>query len=422
MTAQNRKTESFALDNKPVTFLTMLVPPHIREEVRTNSKHHMMDAGDALAWNIYTGLSKNLDHSIQIINVLPIGSYPQYYKKAFVKRSVFSTEQHDGHINIGFCNIKLLRKLTMHLFIYKELDTYYRSKKDPGILIVYSAEAVLLRAVKMIKEKYPSLIVCNVVADLPDMLSLSSRKSIALTLINTYLAKKSYASMQAVDCYVLLTDAMAKYMNIQKPYVVMEGISSINHPISDDPAKADPSIMKIVYSGTLHKRFGILHLLNAFELIQKDNYRLIICGVGDSEQEIIDASKQDGRIVFLGQLPRENVLHIQTEATVLVNPRQNHEDFTKYSFPSKIMEYLSAGKPVVAYKLDGIPDEYDNYLLYPSDESTEALSRKIIEICEAERDTLNKIGTAGRAFVMSQKNAVTQTGKIIQLIETVLNT
>ena len=38
-----------------------------------------------------------------------------------------------------------------------------------------------------------------------------------------------------------------------------------------------------------------------------------------------------------------------------VNPRQNNEEFTKYSFPSKTMEYLASGVPVVAYKLDGIP-------------------------------------------------------------------
>lgn len=420
MTNQNEKSDNFTINNKPITFLTMLIPPHIREEVRRNSEHYMMDAADALEWNIYDGLSENIRQTIPIINLLPIGSYPQYYKKAFVKRSVFSTEHYSKHINIGFCNIKLIRKLTMHLFVYKELENYYKDKKDPGVLIVYSSEAVLLRAVKMLKEKYPTLIVCNIVADVPDMLSLSSRKSLAWTMINKYLAKKAYKSMRVVDCFVLLTDAMAAYMNIHRPYVVMEGIASLNHPSTGGPSEDDNVILKIVYSGTLHKRFGIIHLLNAFSHIKKENYRLIICGVGDSEKEIIDAAKFDDRIVFLGQLPREEVLRIQTEATVLVNPRKNHEEFTKYSFPSKILEYLSAGKPVVAYKLDGIPDEYDAYLHYPSDESAEALSKKIIELCEMESGNRKKIGEDGKTFVTTQKNAVTQAGKIIQLIENML--
>lgn len=420
MTARNRSSDGFTLDNKPITFLTMLVPPHIREEVRNHSMHYMMDAADVLEWNIYAGLTENIKQKVQIINILPIGSYPQYYKKAFVKRSVFSFKDHDGHINIGFCNIKLLRKLTMHLFVYKELDNYYKGKKDPGVLLVYSAEAILLRAVKMIKRKYPSLIVCDIVADLPDMISLSSSKSLALMMINKYLAKKAFDSMSAVDCFVLLTDAMARYMDIHRPYTVMEGIATLKYPLTIDSAE-DCDIVKIVYSGTLHKRFGILHLLNAFTLIKKENYRLVICGVGDSEQEILDASKRDDRIVFLGQLPREDVLRLQMEATVLVNPRQNHEVFTKYSFPSKILEYLSSGKPVVAYKLDGIPDDYDRYLCYPSDDSVEALSQKLMEVCEMESESRKKIGEAGKNYVAIQKNAVTQTGKIIALIEDVLN-
>lgn len=420
MTKQNNGSDSSVFNNKPITFLTMLIPPHIREEVQSNSKHYMMDAADALEWNIYDGLKENINRRIQIFNLLPVGSYPQYYSKAFINRSEFSLEHSNGHVNIGFCNIKLIRKFTMHYFVYKELDNYYRNMKDPGVLIVYSAEAVLLQAVKMIKKKYPALVVCNIVADLPDMISLSSSKSLAWKMIKKYLAKRAYGSLGAVDCFVLLTDAMAGYMDIQRPYAVMEGIATLKRPLAVDSSAVCDTI-KIMYSGTLHKRFGILHLLNAFALIKKENYRLIICGVGDSEQEILDASKRDDRIEFLGQLPREEVLRLQSEATVLVNPRQNYEEFTKYSFPSKILEYLSSGKPVVAYKLDGIPDDYDEYLCYPSDNSAEALSRKIMEVCEMESESRKKFGESGKNYVTIQKNAVTQTGKIIALIEAVLN-
>ncbi len=416
MTKQNNGSGSSVLNNKPITFLTMLVPPHIREEVRINSKHYMMDAADTLEWNIYAGLTENINTRIPIINLLPIGSFPQYSKNAFINRSVFSLEHSDGHVNVGFCNIKLIRKFTMQYFVYKELDNYYKHMKEPGVLIVYSAEAVLLQAVKMIKRKYPSLVVCNIVADLPNMISLSSSKSLALKMINNYLAKKAYKSMDAVDCFALLTEAMAEYMGIHKPYTVMEGIVSSDHPAIGS-AKEDDGIVKIVYSGTLHRRFGVLHLLDAFSRINKENYRLIICGVGDSEQEIRAAAKSDDRIVFLGQLPREEVLRIQMESTILVNPRQNHEEFTKYSFPSKIMEYLSAGKPVISYKLDGIPDEYDQYLHYPLDDSAEALSRKLLELGEMEKEHLRKIGENGKTFVTTKKDAVTQTRKIIQIIE-----
>lgn len=98
-----------------------------------------------------------------------------------------------------------------------------------------------------------------------------------------------------------------------------------------------------------------MNLIDAFQQIKDPNYELRICGVGDSEDAIKAAAQKDERIHFWGKLPREQVLEWQSKATVLVNPRQNNEEFTKYSFPSKTMEYLSSGVPLVAYKLDGIP-------------------------------------------------------------------
>ena len=65
----------------------------------------------------------------------------------------------------------------------------------------------------------------------------------------------------------------------------------------------------------------------------------------------------------MGQVSLNEARALQKTADVLVNPRLNEGEYTKYSFPSKTMEYLSTGRPVVCYKLDGIPDEYDKHLM-----------------------------------------------------------
>ena len=130
--------------------------------------------------------------------------------------------------------------------------------------------------------------------------------------------------------------------------------------------------------------------------------------------EILDA------ISFLGQLPRNEVIEWQKKATVLVNPRQNNEEFTKYSFPSKTMEYLSSGIPVVAYKLDGIPDEYDQYIQYVADDSIESLKKKLVEVCEMTREERQELGNIGRNFVLMKKNSTIQVRKIRTLVNEVL--
>ena len=131
---------------------------------------------------------------------------------------------------------------------------------------------------------------------------------------------------------------------------------------------------------------------------------------------ILKAAENDSRIEFLGRLPREEVLRLQMNATVLVNPRQNNEEFTKYSFPSKNIEYLSSGIPVIAYKLDGIPDDYDRYMHYVENNTVEALSEKIMEVCELTLAQRYSYGYEARKYVNENKNEIVQTKKIIEML------
>ena len=107
---------------------------------------------------------------------------------------------------------------------------------------------------------------------------------------------------------------------------------------------------------------------------------------------------------------------MQQRAAVLVNPRQNNEEFTKYSFPSKTMEYLASGVPVVAYKLDGIPDEYDSYLNYVPDNSVEALTKTIQSICDMSPEERKDKGERARKFVLNEKNAEKQAKRILDFL------
>ena len=129
--------------------------------------------------------------------------------------------------------------------------------------------------------------------------------------------------------------------------------------------------------------------------------------------------KIDKRIIFLGKLQRENALKVMKQATVLVNPRQNNEEFTKYSFPSKTLEYLASGIPLIGYKLDGIPDEYDRFICYAEDNTIETLSKKIKKICEMSDKERYELGKQGQSFVLNEKNYVIQSKKILDVVDLV---
>lgn len=399
-----------------VAFLTKLIPEQLRAEVDRLSKNNLQEAASALEWNLYRGLCGCLKQPIRIINVLPIGSYPQYYKRLFVRESTFTTPSGADNRNLGFCNLKLLRKRSQSASVYRALREWCRENPGEKLLFVYTVCSEFMIAVSKLKREFPHLTVCAIVADLPNMTSLAAGQNRIIRRYVSASASKSYALLDCVDCFVLLTEQMASYMKISQPYCVVEGIAPEPEEIPAAAAE-DREQKTILYSGTLHKQFGIINLLEAFSGIEKENYRLVICGVGDAEREIKAAADKDSRIHYLGQLPRREALRLQRSATVLVNPRQNTGEYVKYSFPSKNLEYLQSGRPLIAYKLDGIPDEYDDYIFYVSDHTVDALRDRLLALCEhCEDDAVREKCAAAREFVTRCKNAGKQAAVIADML------
>ncbi len=172
----------------------------------------------------------------------------------------------------------------------------------------------------------------------------------------------------------------------------------------------------IVYTGSLNQYSSIELLLEAFSKINDQNLRLIVAGDGERENSVIDAMKLDTRISFLGKITNGEAIQLQHEADVLVCPRIPDDFVTKYTFPSKIMEYLATGNKVVAFHLQGIPQEYDAFLIYPESISAEALARAIVTIIDDDNNTRNR-----QIDFINQKQWVCYSNGITELLYIVMN-
>ena len=107
---------------------------------------------------------------------------------------------------------------------------------------------------------------------------------------------------------------------------------------------------------------------------------------------------------------------MQRQATILVNPRTSEGEYTKYSFPSKTMEYLLSGKSVIINRLPGIPEEYYQYVFTPKDESVDALAECVNRVLTLEVNDRVSKAKSGREFVVSQKNSKIQVSRILEMI------
>ena len=160
--------------------------------------------------------------------------------------------------------------------------------------------------------------------------------------------------------------------------------------------------------------FGICELADAFTGIT--DAELWICGRGDAVEYISGLVQTHDNIKYLGFVDQKRVRELQNSCDFLINPRRPTGTYTKYSFPSKTAEYLMSARPVIMYKLEGIPDEYDEYLNYLKGETPEEIKNELVQIFAADYISLCEKADRGRDFVLNNKSSYMQAKKIVDMI------
>ena len=161
-----------------------------------------------------------------------------------------------------------------------------------------------------------------------------------------------------------------------KPYAIIEGMV-MPRMVGDDQPRVKNIVM---YAGGLFEKFGIKKLIEAFLLLPENNYELHLYGEGLLSDYITTVGKTHPNVKYMGAVGLNEIMSAEKEAKLLVNPRPSNEDFTKYSFPSKTLEYMSAGRPVLTTKLSGIPEEYFDYVYTMDDESVEGIKKSLAKV------------------------------------------
>lgn len=394
-----------------------ILPYYLYDRIIKKSSGVIQYAADVLQKALLCGLKYHTEN-IELYNLPYIGSYPKRYKDLFIGSYDFEHSTPYGTIkskNIGFCNLSAYKFFSRYYNLKKELNRLFKEcNGEEIVLLIYAIHTPFIKACVDIKKKYSNAKIILMVPDLPEYMSSSTSKiRHILNKINNRVLVKAYDN---IDGYVLLSKYMTDRIPVgDKPWTVVEGIydSSMANKCTDINESKDKYIL---YTGTLARRYGILNLVEAFHNCKLKEVKLYICGEGDSKEIIEEISKRDSRIVYLGQVKREKAIELQRNASLLVNPRTPEGEFTKYSFPSKTMEYLASGIPTLLYKLPGIPDEYYENCFTIDKLGIEAMTESIEKIFSLPDAVRQDKGSKAKLFITSQKNPIEQTRKIINLI------
>ena len=270
-------------------------------------------------------------------------------------------------------------------------------------------------AKKMLKEcRKSGCSIFAVITDVPaTMFTYTKSKNILKRLFSGSYRNRAVGLQDKFDGYVFLTKQMSEAVAPSKPFVVIEAIAdSTLFDSLPDVKKAEPRT--VMYAGALYRKYGVDMIVSAFEKTEND-CELQLFGSGDMESELAEKSKENPRIRYCGRVSLDEILKREREATLLLNFRNGEDEYTKYSFPSKMTEYMLSGTPLFTSRLDGIPEEYYAYVYSTSAKDAEQLAREMDEIL-SDGEALSEMGRRAREFVMNKKNEKCQAGKIVDFL------
>lgn len=389
-----------------VALLMGLYPQSVYNDIVSSSKTMPQYAADALQKAFVSGISNYCN--IEVFNLPYVGSFPKRYKQLFVP-----TAEHNAHNlkihSFRYCNLIGYKYLSRIIVAYKNLSKWIQQNPNNRSIVIYALDPSFLLTMVLLKKRWPDLKVLQVVPDLPEYMGSKQTK------FRVAIQEKFKKAYELIDGWILLSKYMADRLNItSKPWNVIEGIYNSDNKVV---IRGECNAFRIFYAGTLAQRYGILNLVNAVANSSLSNLELVICGDGDSYGRILDISKKDSRIKVLGAVPREKVLEHMQNANLLVNPRTNEGEYTKYSFPSKTMEYLASGVPTLLYVLPGIPAEYYNYCFSLTTNGVDVLQKEIERIALLPQKQLYELGVRARKFILEEKNPEKQCEKLYDILK-----
>lgn len=157
----------------------------------------------------------------------------------------------------------------------------------------------------------------------------------------------------------------------------------------------------IMYTGEITILHGIIDLVKAVELINNkiEDVALIIVGDGSWTPMIKEYVKKNQlrNITFTGRVPYERLPYYHSIADILVIPHVRRID-SELQFPTKLLNYLASGKPIVASNLRAIADVVGDNAILVEPGNPQAFADGILKLLNNE-DLAKKIGENGKKLL-----------------------
>lgn len=360
------------------------------------------------AWALVAAIRAH-DVAVDLVSAAPVSDYPNNPRRWF---SLAQFEEGGVRgLELPFLNILAAKHLTRFAAAWVLGFPRMRSFR-PDWIVVHGVHTPFLWFAVLVAPLV-SARVCVILTDPPGVVLPSDGPFRAkLKAVDIGISK---AALRRADRVVVLAETLAIDFAPTVPSMVMEGLWRPDGEAP--PAGAVPTRDRatIVYAGGLREEYGAKALVEAVLGSPRLDVSLELYGSGPLSDWIVEVASRDERVQIPRLVEPDELSAIYARADVLVQPRPVDQHFVRYSFPSKLIEYMASGTPTVSTRLPSIPAEYGEHVIWTGD-SVGELSATLEHVLGMDRDARNALGSSAATFIRDSRSAAPQGKRLVDFL------
>lgn len=368
-------------------------------------------AGNKMQVNVLRELSRYEDIDLKCITVYPVAAFPRD-KKLYIPKATIDVVDGVSSLRVPFLNFPVIKQL------WQTQAVKHAAKKladKDTVVFTFNLFPQIGLPMAWLKKKLGCKTFC-LLADLPIDDNPNSKNPLR-NLLRRIFDQKTRKAIQECDKFAVLNKHAMEIFAPDKPYIVVEG--GVEMPqLANIPVPSPKQRKNILYTGALTEYSGVLELIEAMKKVHDPEVVLEIYGGGYLAEHVKQLADATNNVKYCGKVANTEVLKLQREAYLLVNPRPVDDPIAQVTFPSKMFEYMLSGTPVLTTRLNGLDEEYLERVFSVPDHSADALAKGINMVLSADPASLLEKAVAASDFISREKNWKTQCEKIYHFLDT----
>lgn len=366
--------------------------------------------GAAMKWqiNLITALKKKVDINIYSEMLVPI--YPK--SKYFIIPSLKILKLNENNSKLfRYINLPFIREIFISLqvliiYLVKGL------KKNKIIVIQYNLNLKFALPL-FILEKIGILSFVPIVLDLYPLDRV--RKNNIRNIFNEINFKLQTFILKNIKKSIVINENIINDFRLKSSLIIEGGVSK-KDCFNEILIKNKTNKKIIVFTGGIDSINGIDFLIKTLEKVKNKNYELHLYGTGELVEFVKIEAEKNKKIKYMGYKKNEEILEIQRAADFLIIPRKKSFLNLRYTFPSKLFEYMLSGTPVICTNIPGLTEEYKENLFIADTENEIEFAKIIDEVLFISEDKLKEKSKKAKEFIIKNKNWDIQAKKIINFL------